>query len=74
LYLTQRLGKQIEAEPHGMSNEKMPPSQQQVVSERAPLLQRVPVEDGSGVHYPHQTVCASMQHERHECGGLTQTE
>ncbi|TKA73631.1 hypothetical protein B0A55_07495 [Friedmanniomyces simplex] len=44
-------------EEHGM-NEKatMPPSQQQVRSERAPLLQRVPVEEGQRVHYPNQTV------------------
>ncbi|KAK4894168.1 hypothetical protein LTR27_007534 [Elasticomyces elasticus] len=39
-------------------NEKtiMPPSQQQVVSERAPLLQQVPVDDGQRVRYPNQTI------------------
>ncbi|TKA73632.1 hypothetical protein B0A55_07497 [Friedmanniomyces simplex] len=53
---TKKKTKKKRSEEHGM-NEKatMPPSQQQVRSERAPLLQRVPVEEGQRVHYPNQT-------------------
>ncbi|KAK3075960.1 hypothetical protein LTR53_000264 [Teratosphaeriaceae sp. CCFEE 6253] len=34
----------------------MPPSQQQVVSERQPLLYYVPMEEAPSIHYPHSQI------------------